>query len=237
MKKKIVGVIHQPNYFPWGGYFEQIIYSDIFVFFDNVQFPRRSWCSRNKIINNGTPFLLSVPTVNASREELIKDTKINNQEDWTTKHLKSIEYSYKNSPYFSKVFPIVKTILKRNYKYLAGLDIDLIESLCSYMGIKTKFYKASQKIYSTKRTELLRDICKNYQINHYYTSLGAKVYLDKERSILEHENIQIEFQNYQPAKYDQIKTDKFIPNLSVLDLLFNTEKEKALEVIKAGAVH
>lgn len=235
--KKIVGVIHQPNYIPWVGYFEQIVYSDVFVFFDNVQFPRRTWCSRNKIMGSGKSFLLSVPTINASRDELIKNIKINNQEDWISKHLKSIQYSCKNSPYFSEVFPLIETILKKNYKYLVDLDIDLIKSLCSYLGIKTKFYRASQKKYTTKRTELLRDICKGYKITHYYSSLGAKIYLNKERSILEKENIQIEYQNYQPTKYDQVKTEKFVPNLSVLDLLFNTKREKALEIIKAGAKH
>lgn len=237
MKNKVVGVIHQPNYIPWLGYFEQIAYSDVFVFLDNVQFPRRSWCSRNKILNNGKAILLSVPTIKMPREELIINAKINYQEDWINKHLKSIEHSYKNSPFFFTVYPILIRIFKKNYKYISDLDIDIIKSFCSYLGIKTKFYKASQKKYSTKRAELLADICKDYKINHYYTSLGAKAYLDNEISTLENENIEVEYQYYKPVKYNQSKTDKFTPFLSIVDLLFNVPKSKAIKVIKAGARH
>ena len=32
--------IHQPNYLPWLGYFDKIKRSDLFVIFDDVQFPR-----------------------------------------------------------------------------------------------------------------------------------------------------------------------------------------------------
>ena len=44
--------IHQPNFFPWMGYFEKISRSDVFVFFDDVQFPKKggSWSNRVKLL-------------------------------------------------------------------------------------------------------------------------------------------------------------------------------------------
>ena len=51
-----VVAIHQPNFFPWLGYFDKILKSDEFVFFDDCQFPKKggAWCNRVKllIINN-----------------------------------------------------------------------------------------------------------------------------------------------------------------------------------------
>jgi hypothetical protein len=35
--------IHQPNYFPWVGYFYKRMKSDIFVFLDDVQFSKNSY--------------------------------------------------------------------------------------------------------------------------------------------------------------------------------------------------
>ena len=40
---------HQPNFFPWFGYFEKIIKSDIFVFSDDVKYPKESYTNRVEI--------------------------------------------------------------------------------------------------------------------------------------------------------------------------------------------
>ena len=53
--------IMQPIFLPWVGYFNMIIHSDLFVFLDDVQFERRSFQSRNKLIINKSAKLISVP--------------------------------------------------------------------------------------------------------------------------------------------------------------------------------
>ena len=58
--------IHQPNYLPWLGFFDKIKRSDLFVIFDDVQFPRgkKHFGHRNQIKTpNGTKWL-SVPIKN-----------------------------------------------------------------------------------------------------------------------------------------------------------------------------
>jgi hypothetical protein len=49
---KIVA-IHQPNFFPWLGYFSKIARSDTFIFLDDVQFTKRksgSWSNRVQLL-------------------------------------------------------------------------------------------------------------------------------------------------------------------------------------------
>lgn len=237
MTNKKIGAISQPTYLSWAGYFEQISYVDVFIFLDNVQFPRRNWCNRNRILNNGQTQLLTVPVIKASRDTKICEIKISSKENWVENHLKSIEYSYQKSPHFAEIFALIKKELEKKHEYLADLNIALINSICDYLDIKTKKIRASERQYSSKRTQLLLDTCKNYGIKHYYTSLGSKVYLDKESQILEKEGIQIKYQNYEPIEYKQHKSKDFIPYLSIIDLLFNLSKEEALVVIKAGAKH
>lgn len=237
MAKKVIGAISQPNYLPWIGYFEQILYSDVFIFLDNVQFPKREWCNRNRILNNGKAMWLTVPIVKTAQDTKICDIKISHQDDWITGHIKSLTYSYKKSPFYPNVFPLITNILQKKHEYIANLNIEFVENICKYLGIKTELKRASQKSYSSKRTDLLRDICKEHKITHYYTSLGSKVYLDKESQILEKERIEIEYQNYEPQEYIQHNSKDFIPYLSIIDLLFNLSKEEALVVIKTGAKH
>jgi len=70
--------IMQPTYLPWIGYFDLISKSDIFVFLDDVQFSRRSWQQRNRILLDGKETMLTIPIQNkGKREQLIKDVLVN----------------------------------------------------------------------------------------------------------------------------------------------------------------
>ena len=55
--------IMQPTYLPWSGYFSMIKNADIFVFLDDVQFDKRSWQQRNRILLNKKETFLTVPVI------------------------------------------------------------------------------------------------------------------------------------------------------------------------------
>jgi hypothetical protein len=60
--------IHQPNFFPWLGYFDKINRADVFVFLDQVAYPKSgssmgSWCNRVKINIAGVASWISCPVV------------------------------------------------------------------------------------------------------------------------------------------------------------------------------
>ena len=85
---------HQLNYLPYPGLFSKINLSDKFIYLSKIQFEKKSWQSRNRIINKNEDFLLSVPILNKDIKQLICEVKINNKIDWKKKHLKSIENNY-----------------------------------------------------------------------------------------------------------------------------------------------
>ena len=71
--------IHQPNYLPWLGFFDKIKRSDIFVIFDNVQYPRgkNHFGNRNKIKIPNKDKWLTVPVAGKSEIKNFNDDLFN----------------------------------------------------------------------------------------------------------------------------------------------------------------
>jgi hypothetical protein len=66
--------IMQPYFLPYAGYFRLISESDLFVVYDCVQFPRRGWLHRNKLIDRGGEARwLTLPLKGCPQDTLIRD--------------------------------------------------------------------------------------------------------------------------------------------------------------------
>ncbi len=136
--------IMQPTYLPWVGYFELIHKAEYFVFFDDVQFVKKSWHHRNKIATPCGELMLTVPVLSkGKRFQLLNQVQINNNEKWRKKHLKSIAINYSKSKYFDKYYNELETFYSKQYEFLVDLNIDIISFLCNCLGIETKFYRSS----------------------------------------------------------------------------------------------
>ena len=93
------------------------------------------------------------------------------------------------------------------------------------LDIDTPFYFSSELLKNhpvMKGTQRLVEICKELDAEIYLSGISGRDYLGK--TLFEKNNIKLEFQNYIPKKYKQLYGD-FIPNLSVIDMLFNVGDE------------
>ena len=225
--------IMQPTYLPWLGYFDLTNRSDIFVFLDTVQLDKRSWQQRNRIKTPNSEIMLTVPVLTKGRfNQEIRDVEIDVSQRFEKKHFNSIQLNYKNSKYYKLYIGELEEIFISKTSRLANLNIKLIKWLSSKIGIKTKFISSSELDVSGSKTELLINICKKINANHYLSPIGSKGYIEK-NNLFTNSGIQLSYQNYQHPTYNQLFGD-FIPYLSVIDLLFN-EGEKSLEIIKSGS--
>jgi len=220
--------ILQPHYLPYSGFFKLVRESDIFIFFDNVQFEARSWQNRNKIKTPEGFKWLTVPVVK-SFGQLIKDIKINNSLDWQQKHWKAIVCSYSKAPFFKDYKDFFEEVYSRKWDLLVDLNIYIIQYLAKELGLKTKFIKASELDVSGKRSELLANICKKVKADKYYSNIGSKDYMDKEMHFFDDAGIKVSYLEYSHPIYPQL-FGEFISHLSVIDVLFNNGK-KTREII------
>ena len=105
----MIGVILQPNYIPWRGYFDLINRADIFVFFDDVQYTKRDWRNRNIVRHEKGPQWVTVPVITKGlRGQLIKDARIDNSLPWREKHWNLIKHCYSKANHFEHVIEMNK---------------------------------------------------------------------------------------------------------------------------------
>lgn len=215
------GVILQPSYIPWRGYFDQIRRADVFVFYDCVQYDRRGWRNRNRIKTpRGTEWLtVPVQTSGRPREELlIRDVAINYQEDWVASHLGKLAQCYAEAPYYQCYFPLLRHLLEARPARLADLTIPATIHLAAELGIRhTTFLRSSSLQAVGRKTDRLVDICLKTGITHYLSGPSARDYIECDKFAAN--DIALEFMEYNYPEYEQ-PYPPYDPHVSIVDLLF-----------------
>ena len=114
----MIVTIHQPNYLPWIGFFNKVLLSDVYVVYDDVQFPRsKEFGNRNKIKTNNGSLWLTLPVIGKSEFRNFNKIEIN-QNGWEKNHLSQIINFYKKSPFFDLYYLDIEKILNFPQKYV-----------------------------------------------------------------------------------------------------------------------
>lgn len=252
-------VILQPSYLPWLGCFDQIHRSDVFVFYDDVQFDKNGWRNRNRIKTPKGPQWLTIPVQTSGRfGQTIRDTMIDNQQPWADKHRRALETNYRRAPHFAWAMGIVEPILRQRWELLADLDIELTLAIARALGLgrrccrtaneaglhdspsgttlaglvapRQRFVRSSELGIAGGQTERLVRICTHFGATEYLSGAAAKSYLDITQ--FQKAEIRVEFQEYVHPEYAQLH-GAFEPHLSIVDLMMNAGQESA-NVLRAG---
>jgi len=209
----------QSNYIPWKGYFDMISQVDEFIFYDDVQYTKEDWRSRNKIKTDNGLLWLSVP-VGKSEDRLICDVKIANN-DWQRKHWQNILQFYKKAPFFYEYKNFFEDFyLNEMHDNLSDMNIGLIKKICTeILGIKTKFGDSREFNLQGRKENRLLDLLEKTEATHCLVGPAAKSYINEQR--FADRNIKLEWMDY--SGYPEYKQlfEVFEHAVSILDLIFN----------------
>lgn len=219
--------IMQPYLFPYIGYFQLINSVDTFVVYDNIQFTKKGWIQRNRILVNGTDNLISLPLKKDSDYLNINERFLSeNFEVEKLKITRKIEGAYKKAPFFENTFPIIKSILNYEDINLFNYVFNSINILNNYLGIEVKLIKSTDlniDIQDFKGQNKVIEICKVLNTQVYINAIGGVKLYDKE--VFFNEDIELKFIKSGNIKYKQFKNE-FVPWLSIIDvMMFNTKEE------------
>lgn len=208
-----VCAIHQPNFFPWAGYFDKIKKADIFIFLDAVDYPKSgsgsgSWCNRVKLMISGSPAWFGLPVGRMAGSQLIKDVVFSNKDFNITKLLKSLEHNYKKSPNYQFAMSLLYDLITYSSNNLAEYNINAIMAISKHLNVnKTTFIRQSELDYSHSSTELLIELIQAVGADTYLCGNGAGGYQQDE--LFERSGIHLQYQKYQSLQDAQFA----LPNL------------------------
>jgi hypothetical protein len=200
------------------GYFHKIVRSETFVFLDNVQFKKNEFQNRNKIKTAQGWMWLTVPVLYKYPEQ-INEVKINEAIGWRKKHLRTLAISYQKTPYFHDLFPEVERFYAGDSASIAEVNRESVLMLLRQLGVDRRIAIASSLgAFPEEPSERLAAICEFLGADTYLSGAGGRTYLDLKA--FNKRGITVKYQEFSHPVYPQLYGD-FIPNLSLLDLLFN----------------
>lgn len=158
-------------------------------------YQKQTYRNRTYIAHNNGTLLLNIPikhNKDRSRRQM-RATEVENDFPWQLHHWKSIQTAYRTSPFFEYYEDDIKHIFTKPASNLLELNLEIFDLVCDLLGMETV---VSKTLIYQRKPEIL--------------DLRPLIEIKVKR-------------NFQFQPYTQVLQEHhgFLPNLSVLDLLFN----------------
>jgi WbqC-like protein family len=167
-----------------------------------------SYRNRCYIAGPNGRILLSVPLVKGKNQRTVmKDVRIDNTQKWQSLHWKTLTSAYRRSPWFEYYEEELNPFFVRKYEFLLDWNMELFCHVNNWLGINIQLAFTEEYIEDFAYTEEID--CRNRFLPPPGNDPGSC-----------------------PVSYRQVFEDRtgFLPNLSILDLLF-CEGKRAGEIL------
>lgn len=194
--------IFSTAYFPPISYVAKLLLCKSIVFENNEYYVKQTYRNRCKILTANGIMDLSIPVEKPNgAKTLIKDIRIANSENWQIVHLRTIESSYSNSPFFEYYQDDFLPFFIKKYDFLIDFNFKLLQKICELLEIDFSNFSFTSEYFENQNAENIAD---------FRNSFNPK----KEN-------------RFEQMPYYQVFTEKFgfVENLSIIDLLFNLGNE------------
>lgn len=217
--------IMQPYLFPYIGYWQLINAVDKFVIYDNIQFTKKSWIRKNRILVNGKDQLFSIPLKKGSDYLDIRDRYLSETIELDKKKLINlITTAYKKAPYFSEAYPVIEKCINYQNDNLFEYIYHSVKEICNYLGITTEIIISStlNMDHSLRNKYRVIETCKILNGNTYINPIGGTSLYDKDEFL--DQGIELKFIKTNDIKYKQFD-NPFIASLSIIDVMMFVSKD------------
>lgn len=221
--------IMQPYFFPYLGYYGLIHCAEEFIFFDAVQYIRKGWMSRNRVLKNGGGLKYIGLTMDShSRDTLIKEITISNLEEQKEKVIRNLDFYKATAPYYNDVIDLINDCFDSNENRLSHLYLEQFSKTLKYLGIHRELHVYSDMglIHSAAENpgDWALHISEAYGAKTYINPPGGKAIFDPQA--FSEKGIELRFLEQHLPEYSQASDSPFEPGLSIIDvMMFNSPQE------------
>lgn len=190
------GAIFPLFYLPPTGYFSKLLENKNNLFIENAEhFEKQSYRNRATIHSPNGKLDLIVPVIKGSKNHTkVKDVKISYDFNWQRLHLLSLQTSYRSSAYFEFYEDDLMPFYEKRWEFLFDYNEELLNLLSRFLKLNIGY-----------------DYTNEFEREHP-EDLDFRNSIHPKRSA--HNNVSTYFQVFE-------ERNGFIPNLSIVDLLFN----------------
>lgn len=242
--------IMQPYFFPYIGYFQLINAVDKFILYENLNFRKETWMTRNRILAcRSNPFFVHIPVKSKSSNKKISEVRIAENHRWRKTIKDSIYFNYKNSKYYHEIIPFLEKVINYETDNLHSYNSFAICKVCELLGIETKIeygnshylnletalelkYPAHDNRVQVKKKQRKTDriflISKQEEANIFINPIGGAALYSKAE--FGQNGIELLFLKTKSHSYPQ-NSHSFYPDLSIIDVLLNCGIEKTKELL------
>lgn len=183
-------------------YYSKFLCFDKIILEQHENYSKQSYRNRCVIASANGPLTLSIPVERTDTLKiLIKEVKIDYQTNWQKIHFKAIESAYQNSPYYQFYIDGIIPFYNKKLKFLFDFNNALQEVILKNLEL-----------------DIVIDFTEDFIFN------PEDNFVDFRDSIHPKSRLNKPDKHYIPFSYSQVFDTKFnfFPNLSILDLLFNS---------------
>ncbi|MBC7690646.1 MAG: WbqC family protein [Methylotenera sp.] len=224
-------VCQQPNYFPWLGYLEQCARSETLVILDSIQWMRRGWQHRARILphpgQERSPDFqwLTLPVQGQQhREHPLGELLLAERQHWHRDHWSTLQTVYGKRPCFkSQLEPWIKPWFEEagQYETMAQAATASVRLCLEILELKPSLIHSSELKIEGAKTDRLIAICHELRADTYYSGMSSTYLLPSQ---FEDAGIQLLWQRWKHPEYDQGRNSgngRCKTHLSFLDVLAN----------------
>lgn len=186
-----------------------------FLKFDRVwleaheHYQKQSYRNRCYIVTAHKVDALAVPVQQGTHHHPIREVRIDNSQPWAVRHWRSLQAAYGKAPFFEYYAPELEPVYQKEWEFLFDLNKELLTICLKLLSIRTPV-----------------------NLTDCYVK-SPEVGVFDARSALNSRNRQGSPLFYSPVPYQQNFGPDFVPNVSVIDLLF-CQGPAARDVLTAG---
>lgn len=207
-------VLLSTSCFPPVQYFSKLLLFEKIYLEQFENFTKQTYRNRYEIYGANGIVSLVVPVVKGRDKKIkVRDLLISYDTDWQRNHWRTLFSAYNSSPFFEYYQDDIRPFFEKPWKFLFDYNLEIIETFCALLEIEPGI-----------------DLTVDFeQVPENTLNLREAISPKKHKAAAD--------LNFRAQPYTQVFSEKtgFMPNLSILDMLFN-EGPNAVNLLEKSTV-